>query len=109
VKRKIDYIGADLVKIIGKFTNQKNPLVLPHLKRCGLFVGFLGCSEKHEVAKQLPHPKGCGLVFLTLSTLFSTSVDQCLISDLIVSLIFCFELPDLPSKFFYMLRDTISP
>jgi hypothetical protein len=27
--------------------------------------GFLGCSEKYEVAKQLLHPEGCSLIFLT--------------------------------------------
>jgi hypothetical protein len=47
----------------------------PACKRCGLFVGFLGYSEKHEVAKQLPHPKGCGLVFLTSKNITDKDVN----------------------------------
>ena len=43
----------------------RKPSCLPHLKRCGLFVGFSGCSKKSEVAKQLLQPKGCSLISLT--------------------------------------------
>ena len=30
-------------------------------------VGFLGCSEKYDIAKQCLQPKGCSLISLTLN------------------------------------------
>ena len=50
---------------------------------CGLFVGFLGCSEKSEVAKQLLHPKASGMQIPDSHQEQKFLRDAVLISDII--------------------------
>ena len=45
----------------------KKTLSLPHLKRCGLFSGFLD-DPKSKTLKLLPHSKECGFRFMDIKS-----------------------------------------